>query len=171
MLQWSRFLLVVHHDMDNYDVEAQALMRETAEASRQLMLKHLEEHLIRNPDSTYTSWIAALHPENVQLDQRMSQDGNEWLRAWQTTTTSKRTRSSCLGARVKLQHFRRKDGVLRASFPVIVAVAHLALAVAFEALRLVCLSLASCCTQVALRIPSISIPTTHKLESTFTTKL
>ena len=73
-------------DGELYDMEAQRLVAETVQASRRLMLDHLGEHLLRNPDATYASWIAALHPDNVQLDHRLVQEGNEWLSAWQCAT-------------------------------------------------------------------------------------
>jgi hypothetical protein len=63
---------------DPESIKAQAL-----EESRQVIRSHLAQHLANNPDASYVSWIAALHPENVKLDPRLCGDqGNEWLNVW-----------------------------------------------------------------------------------------
>uniref|UniRef100_A0A6U3RN36 Transmembrane protein n=1 Tax=Ditylum brightwellii TaxID=49249 RepID=A0A6U3RN36_9STRA len=60
------------------DCEAQA-----AEARRQgteLIEDHFAHHVQHNPDSSYVSWIACLHPENaeVTIDERFFVPGNPW---------------------------------------------------------------------------------------------
>ena len=44
---------------------------EAVDACREMIRGHLSDHLIRNPDATFVSWIAALHPENVEMDARL----------------------------------------------------------------------------------------------------
>jgi hypothetical protein len=63
---------------DNEAAEAEA-----ASARRQgidLIERHLSHHLSENPDSSFVTWIATLHPENaeVTIDQRFFVPGNAW---------------------------------------------------------------------------------------------
>jgi len=68
---------------NNNDMEALQAMRDASNAaSRDLLKGHLSHHLSQNPDSSFVSWIAALHPENVTLDHRMTIAGNDWLEVW-----------------------------------------------------------------------------------------
>ena len=55
-------------------------MRAASNAASQAMInEHLQEYRARNPDASYVSWIASLHPENVTIDHRMRIPGNNWL--------------------------------------------------------------------------------------------
>jgi len=63
---------------------ASRAMAETNEASQSIIRAHLQRHLEQNPDASYKSWIAALHPENVTVDPRLSRDSpeNAWMNIW-----------------------------------------------------------------------------------------
>ena len=57
------------------DEESAACEAEAAEARRrgtELIEQHLSHHMSQNPDSSYVTWIACLHPENaeVTIDER-----------------------------------------------------------------------------------------------------
>ena len=55
-------------------------MRAASNAASQAMInEHLQEYRARNPDASYVSWIASLHPENITIDHRMRIPGNNWL--------------------------------------------------------------------------------------------
>lgn len=68
--------------IDAEDLEAERLRAEATEQGTNLVKDHLSEFLTSNPEATYEQWIAALHPENVQLDHRLRLTGNPWLQAW-----------------------------------------------------------------------------------------
>jgi hypothetical protein len=61
----------------------EAAEAEAARARRQgigLIESHLSHHLSQNPESSFVTWIATLHPENaeVTIDQRFFVPGNAW---------------------------------------------------------------------------------------------
>lgn len=62
--------------------EAEACRDATNAAARALIAADLNAYLGRNPNGTFISWIASLHPENVHLDSRMWIEGNDWLVVW-----------------------------------------------------------------------------------------
>lgn len=66
------------------DQEAATAKAESREASRSIIREHLQRHMETNPTGSFTSWIAALHPENVTVDPRIANDseGNDWMRIW-----------------------------------------------------------------------------------------
>merc|ERR1712066_123743 len=78
----------IHLDEDDFE----ALRRE--QATRQFahaqVVQHLQDYLRRNPNATYTSWLASLHPENVQLDPRLMNEGNTWQVVWEQATADDR---------------------------------------------------------------------------------
>jgi len=49
------------------DVDAEAEAAETRRQGTELIQQHLHAHLRNNPDSSYVSWIATLHPENAEV--------------------------------------------------------------------------------------------------------
>lgn len=77
------------------DIEAERQRTEAVEAATNVIRDHLSNHLVSNPEATYTSWIAALHPENVTLDSRLLNTGNPWLEVWQEATGGGRNSSRC----------------------------------------------------------------------------
>ena len=69
------------HSLDTDDpIKARAISQ--ARALR-VLYKHLREWRARNPDETFTAWIASVHPENVQLDPRMNIEENPWKLVWE----------------------------------------------------------------------------------------
>eukprot|EP00930_Biecheleria_cincta_P067419 TRINITY_DN539_c0_g2_i1.p1 TRINITY_DN539_c0_g2~~TRINITY_DN539_c0_g2_i1.p1 ORF type:complete len:567 (-),score=53.76 TRINITY_DN539_c0_g2_i1:156-1856(-) len=68
--------------VDADQLEAERLRARAIEEGTNLVKDHLREFLASNPGATYEQWIAALHPENVQLDHRLRLTGNPWLQAW-----------------------------------------------------------------------------------------
>ncbi|KAK3260484.1 hypothetical protein CYMTET_30557 [Cymbomonas tetramitiformis] len=92
------------------DIEAQRVVEESKQASKLLIRDHLSEHLARNPDSTFVSWIAALHPENVALDPRLEiHEGNEWLDVWQEVSNG---RNRCCWSSCCCCSSRDSDGTI-----------------------------------------------------------
>lgn len=67
------------------DEEAQAVAVAAREEATDSIREHCESHLSLNPDSSYVSWIATLHPENahVTIDSRFMIPGNPWLTVWE----------------------------------------------------------------------------------------
>mmetsp|Transcript_37026 Transcript_37026/g.66640 ORF Transcript_37026/g.66640 Transcript_37026/m.66640 type:complete len:292 (+) Transcript_37026:99-974(+) len=63
------------------DEEAQASVVAAREQGIANIRHHCEQHLSQNPDSSYVTWIATLHPENAQvsIDPRFLINGNPWL--------------------------------------------------------------------------------------------
>ena len=55
---------------------------QSQEASKEIIRDHLSDYLSRNPDGSFTSWIADLHPENVNVDDRLTKEDSEWLLLW-----------------------------------------------------------------------------------------
>ena len=62
------------------DDEAEAEAAEARRQGTQLIENHLSMHLSQNPDSSFVTWIATLHPENaeVSIDQRFFVPNNPW---------------------------------------------------------------------------------------------
>eukprot|EP00440_Ansanella_granifera_P035475 gb/GFBE01038480.1/.p1 GENE.gb/GFBE01038480.1/~~gb/GFBE01038480.1/.p1 ORF type:complete len:152 (+),score=15.58 gb/GFBE01038480.1/:1-456(+) len=136
---------------DDYDLEAAQLIAETNAAARQVIIDHLEEHLLRNPDASYASWIAALHPDNVQLDQRLLQEGNEWLEVWNSNSRGADKAHSKL-------HDRRSSGrrgLLNRVVDVVRTAANLALIFVLEAARGVCVSCSRVCHLMSRQVPRV----------------
>jgi len=77
-------VLTMHQgEVETEEAVLKAMRAASNAASRALIAEHLREFRQRNPDATFVSWIASLHPENVQLDNRMSIPGNDWSEARQ----------------------------------------------------------------------------------------
>lgn len=62
------------------DEEAQAVAAEAVAQGTTLISDHLASHMRQNPDSSFVTWIATLHPENasVSIDPRFLVPGNPW---------------------------------------------------------------------------------------------
>lgn len=62
------------------DEEAEAEAAEARRRGTELIEGHLSHHMTQNPDSSYVTWIACLHPENadVTIDERFLVPGNPW---------------------------------------------------------------------------------------------
>ena len=62
------------------DEEAEAEAAEARREGTEMIANHLSMHLSQNPDSSYVTWIATLHPENadVTIDQRFLVPQNPW---------------------------------------------------------------------------------------------
>lgn len=75
-----------HGRMESADLEAQAaeMKEDSGKQSKDLMHDHLANHLEQNPNSTYETLVAVLHPENarVELDSRTWISGSAWLDVW-----------------------------------------------------------------------------------------
>ena len=70
-------------------------MRAASNAASQAMItEHLQQYSARNPDASYVSWIASLHPENITVDHRMRIPGNHWLQVFNSV--------ACLKARLRV---------------------------------------------------------------------
>lgn len=81
------------------DPEIEGLRAASVAAAKDVIRDHLQEHLSRNPGTSYIQWIAALHPENVELDSRLLNDGNPWLTVWHEATAGGH-RLSCTGLKI-----------------------------------------------------------------------
>ena len=78
-----------HHGVDVEMSDAAALEQKRASyaASREVMQKHLKDYMRANGrNANFKAWIATLHPENVQLDQRMWLDESEQRKLWRQMT-------------------------------------------------------------------------------------
>lgn len=64
----------------NEDLEAEAAAAEARRRGTVVIESHLAHHIQQNPDSSYVTWIACLHPENaeVTIDERFLIPGNPW---------------------------------------------------------------------------------------------
>ncbi|CAB9517979.1 expressed unknown protein [Seminavis robusta] len=62
------------------DALAEAAAAEAREQGVTLIRDHLDSYLDQNPDASYITWIATLHPENaeVTIDPRFMIPGNPW---------------------------------------------------------------------------------------------
>eukprot|EP01083_Nonionella_stella_P290375 988055_1 len=63
------------------DEEAQATASAAQQEGISVIREHCEQHLSLNPNSSYVTWIATIHPENaaVSIDPRFLISGNPWL--------------------------------------------------------------------------------------------
>lgn len=77
------------------DEEAQAAAAAARLEATASIRQHCESHLSLNPQSTYVSWIATLHPENahVTIDSRFMIPGNPWLTVWEEAKDELQKRS------------------------------------------------------------------------------
>mmetsp|Transcript_538 Transcript_538/g.760 ORF Transcript_538/g.760 Transcript_538/m.760 type:complete len:341 (-) Transcript_538:224-1246(-) len=66
---------------DESDVEEAAMAAETRAEGHRFIREHLGQHLTQNPNSSYITWVATLHPENatVTIDPRFLIPGNPWM--------------------------------------------------------------------------------------------
>lgn len=62
------------------DIEAEAMAAQAQQQGVDLIRGHLSTYLEHNPEASYVSWIATLHPENaeVTIDPRFNIPGNPW---------------------------------------------------------------------------------------------
>ena len=67
------------------DEEAQVVAVQAREEGIAVISQHCHNHLSNNPDSSYVTWIACLHPENahVSIDPRFLIEGNPWLTVYE----------------------------------------------------------------------------------------
>jgi len=67
------------------DEEAQIAVEQSRAEGILVIDNHCRQHLSNNPDSSYVTWIACLHPENahVSIDPRFLIEGNPWLTVYQ----------------------------------------------------------------------------------------
>jgi hypothetical protein len=88
------------------------LVKEAAAVSREkciaLIRQHLYNHLKHNPNSSYESWIASCHPENVQgvaLDPRfLTKENNPWREVWENRIIFHKPRK-CTRSKNKVDQF------------------------------------------------------------------
>lgn len=66
--------------LEQTDAEAQDQANEAVERGTNLIRSHLSNHIVENPDSSFVTWIATLHPENadVSIDHRFFVPRNPW---------------------------------------------------------------------------------------------
>lgn len=71
--------------VDGDDEEARALAEAAREEGIANIHHHCTQHLSQNPESSFVTWIATLHPENAQvfIDQRFLIEGNPWLTVYE----------------------------------------------------------------------------------------
>lgn len=69
------------------DDEAAATAAQARQQGLNIVRSHLQSHLSNNPDSSYVSWIATLHPENakISIDDRFFIPGNPWQMVYEET--------------------------------------------------------------------------------------
>uniref|UniRef100_A0A7S1Y4M9 Transmembrane protein n=1 Tax=Grammatophora oceanica TaxID=210454 RepID=A0A7S1Y4M9_9STRA len=67
--------------MSPEDMESAARAAAAQEQGTAMIREHLSSHLEQNPNSTYVTWVACLHPENatVAIDPRFYVPGNPWM--------------------------------------------------------------------------------------------
>ena len=67
------------------DEEAQAVVESSRARGIANIREHCSQHLSLNPNSSYVTWIATLHPENahVTIDPRFMIEGNPWLTVYE----------------------------------------------------------------------------------------
>lgn len=119
------------------------------QTARALIREHLSEHLIQNPNATYTSWIAALHPENVQVDPRLLNDGNPWISVWEEAAGGGR-RHLCRSCRTLQGGW---GGLIDTTVGIILTLAEIVLVVLLEAVCGIILWLAWFCGALVRRLP------------------
>ena len=69
----------------NTDEEAQVVVEQSRAEGISVIENHCRQHLSNNPESSYVTWIACLHPENAQvsIDPRFLIEGNPWLTVYE----------------------------------------------------------------------------------------
>lgn len=69
------------------DEEAAAKAARARQQGLSIVRSHLQSHLSNNPDSSFVSWIATLHPENasISIDDRFFIPGNPWQIVYEET--------------------------------------------------------------------------------------
>ena len=69
------------------DEEVQATVEAARAEGISVIRNHYVQHISNNPNSTYVTWIATLHPENAQvvIDPRFLIVGNPWLSVYEET--------------------------------------------------------------------------------------
>lgn len=69
----------------NTNEEAQVVADQATSQSIAVIDEHCRRHLSTNPESSYVTWIACLHPENAQvsIDPRFLIEGNPWLTVYE----------------------------------------------------------------------------------------
>mmetsp|Transcript_13263 Transcript_13263/g.23753 ORF Transcript_13263/g.23753 Transcript_13263/m.23753 type:complete len:316 (+) Transcript_13263:94-1041(+) len=67
------------------DEEAQAFASAARDQGIATVRHHCDQHLEQNPDSSYVTWIATLHPENarVVIDPRFLIPNNPWMAVYE----------------------------------------------------------------------------------------
>jgi len=67
------------------DEEAQVVVEQARQEGISVIENHCRQHLSNNPQSSYVTWIACLHPENAQvsIDPRFLIEGNPWLTVYE----------------------------------------------------------------------------------------
>ena len=67
------------------DEEAQVVVDQARAEGISVISQHCHNHLSNNPESSYVTWIACLHPENAQvsIDPRFLIEGNPWLTVYE----------------------------------------------------------------------------------------
>jgi hypothetical protein len=76
-------------DNDDDDNDAAAQAARARRIGTNIVRSHLQTHLDNNPDSSFMTWIATLHPENasVTIDERFFIPGNPWQTVYQEAIT------------------------------------------------------------------------------------
>ena len=71
------------------DEGARVQAANAVEQGTTMIRDHLSNHMDANPDSSYVTWIATLHPENacVTIDTRFLIPGNPWWTAYEDSKT------------------------------------------------------------------------------------
>jgi len=67
------------------DEEEQVVADQARAEGISVISQHCHNHLSNNPESSYVTWIACLHPENAQvsIDPRFLIEGNPWLTVYE----------------------------------------------------------------------------------------
>jgi len=71
--------------IDREREESEAMVQDAARMMKEINQRHLEEYLITHPSATYESWIAKLHPENVDgetIDHRFYVEDSDHRILW-----------------------------------------------------------------------------------------
>lgn len=69
------------------DAEAEVQAQQARDQGTELVREHLRQHLRQNPNSSFVTWIATLHPENasVVIDPRFLTPENPWWTVYEET--------------------------------------------------------------------------------------
>lgn len=125
----------------------------TVNESLRIMRDHLQRYLQRNPEGTYTGWIADLHPENVAVDPRLLRDDNPWMTLWSELGGRRlfcpTRRGGASGADLIGVSLQRPPigwgGLVDVTLGAVFTIATIAVALVFEVVRGVLLGLARTC--------------------------